>query len=418
MIQIKMNLIKQVQQAEENLKDIIQKTPLELSERLSKIYNANIYLKREDLNKTRSFKIRGAFNKILSLKNLAQKNGVVTASAGNHAQGVAFACNKLKIFGTIFMPQTTPLQKVQRVKYFGGNFIECKLIGSNFDEAEKAAKIFAKKHKNVYIPPFDDMKVILGQATVAKEIYNDLKNIHMVIAGIGGGGLISGLGIYFKNINPEIKVIGVEPSGADAMNKSIKANKRIVLHYVDNFVDGAAVKKVGHLTFQLVKKYVDKIIVVNEGAVAQTMIELYQNEGIIAEPAGALSVTALELLKNKIKNKNIVCVISGGNNDLLRYPEILEKSLIYQGKKHYFLIEFAQKPGQLKKFVNNVLGPNDDIVLFEYIKTNNKEKGPALIGIETQNKQDLKAIINNLKKFGFIYRKVEIDDPLYSYLIK
>jgi threonine dehydratase len=413
-----MNLIKQVQQAEENLKDIIQKTPLELSERLSKIYNANIYLKREDLNKTRSFKIRGAFNKILSLKNLAQKNGVVTASAGNHAQGVAFACNRLKIFGTIFMPQTTPLQKVQRVKYFGGNFIECKLIGSNFDEAEKAAKIFAKKHKNVYIPPFDDMKVILGQATIAKEIYNDLKNIHMVIAGIGGGGLISGLGIYFKNINPEIKVIGVEPSGADAMNKSIKANKRIVLHYVDNFVDGAAVKKVGHLTFQLVKKYVDKIIVVNEGAVAQTMIELYQNEGIIAEPAGALSVTALELLKNKIKNKNIVCVISGGNNDLLRYPEILEKSLIYQGKKHYFLIEFAQKPGQLKKFVNNALGPNDDIVLFEYIKTNNKEKGPALIGIETQNKKDLKAIINNLKKFGFIYKKVEIDDPLYSYLIK
>jgi threonine dehydratase len=413
-----MNLLKQIDQAEENLKAIIKKTPLEFSERLSRLYNANIYLKREDLNKTRSFKIRGAFNKILSLKNLAQKNGVVTASAGNHAQGVAFACNKLKIFGTIFMPQTTPPQKVQRVKYFGGNFVECKLIGNNFDEAEKEAKLFAQKNKNVYIPPFNDIKVILGQATIAKEIYSDLKNINVVLAGIGGGGLISGLGIYFKNINPKIKVIGIEPSGANSMYKSIKANKIITLNYVDTFVDGVAVKRVGDLTFKLVKKYIDDIIVIKEGAVAQTMIELYQNEGIITEPAGALPVAALPFIKNKIKNKNVVCVISGGNNDLLRYPEILEKSLVYQGKKHYFLIEFAQKPGQLKKFVNNVLGANDDIVLFEYIKTNNKEKGPALIGIEIQNKKDLKPIINNLKKFGFVYKKVEIDDPLYSYLIK
>lgn len=413
-----MNFLKLIQDAENNLKKVILPTPLELSERLSKEYNAWIYLKREDLNKTRSFKIRGAFNKILSLKDRAFKNGVVTASAGNHAQGVAFACFKLGIYGTIFMPQITPPQKIERVKYFGGKFVKCILYGNNFDEAEKEAKRFALKNKNIYIPPFDDLKVIAGQATIGSEIYKNLPDVEIVIATVGGGGLVSGLCLYFKNINPDIKIVGVEPQGAPSMFKSLKQNKIVILPQVDTFVDGAAVRRVGRLTFKICKKYLDDILTIPEGAVAETMINLYQNEGIVVEPAGALSVAALKFLKPKIRNKKAVCIISGGNNDLLRYPEILERSLIYQGRKHYFLIEFAQKPGQLKKFVNNVLGPTDDIVLFEYIKTNNKEKGPALVGLELQNLKDLKPILNKLKQFNFAFKKIEIDHPLYSYLIK
>jgi threonine dehydratase len=413
-----MYLENKINLAYEKLKNIISETPLEFSQRLSRKYKAKIYFKREDLNETRSFKIRGAFNKILSLNKNQLKNGVVTASAGNHAQGVALACFKLKIKGVIFMPQVTPLQKVQRVKYFGDDFVECRLIGSNFDEAQKQAQKFAKEKNAVYIHPFDDLDVIAGQGTIAFEIYKSLPNIDYVLAGVGGGGLISGIGAYLKSKDKKIKVFGVEPFGASAMYQSLKANKIIELKNVDTFVDGAAVRKPGKITFNLCKKYVDKVLVVPEGAVAQTMIDLYQNEGIITEPAGALSIASLELIKNEIKNKTVVCVISGGNNDVLRYPEILERSLVYQGKKHYFLIEFAQKPGQLRSFLNNVLGPQDDIVLFEYIKKNNKEKGPALVGIELQNLKDLKPLLEKLKKFGFTYKKISADDPLYSYLIK
>jgi len=413
-----MYLENKINLAYEKLNNIILETPLEFSQRLSRKYKAKIYFKREDLNETRSFKIRGAFNKILSLNKNQLKNGVVTASAGNHAQGVALACFKLKIKGVIFMPQVTPLQKVQRVKYFGDDFVECKLIGSNFDEAQKQAQKFAKEKNAVYIHPFDDLDVIAGQGTIAFEIYKSLPNIDYVLAGVGGGGLISGIGAYLKSKDKKIKVFGVEPFGASAMYQSLKANKIIELKNVDTFVDGAAVRKPGKITFNLCKKYVDKVLVVPEGAVAQTMIELYQNEGIITEPAGALAPSTLELIKNEIKNKTVVCVISGGNNDVLRYPEILERSLVYQGKKHYFLIEFAQKPGQLRSFLNNVLGPQDDIVLFEYIKKNNKEKGPALVGIELQNPKDLKPLLEKLKKFGFTYKKISADDPLYSYLIK
>jgi len=413
-----MHLENKINLAYEKLKNIILETPLEFSQRLSRKYKAKIYFKREDLNETRSFKIRGAFNKILSLNKNQLKNGVVTASAGNHAQGIALACFKLKIKGVIFMPQVTPLQKVQRVKYFGEDFVECKLIGSNFDEAQKQAQKFAKEKNGAYIHPFNDLDVIAGQGTIAFEIYKSLPNIDYVLAGVGGGGLISGIGAYLKSKDKKIKVFGVEPFGASAMHQSLKANKIIELKNVDTFVDGAAVKKPGKITFNLCKKYVDKVLVVPEGAVAQTMIELYQNEGIITEPAGALAPSTLELIKNEIKNKTVVCVISGGNNDILRYPEILERSLVYQGKKHYFLIEFAQKPGQLRSFLNNVLGPQDDIVLFEYIKKNNKEKGPALVGIELQNPKDLKPLLEKLKKFGFTYKKISADDPLYSYLIK
>jgi len=413
-----MNLLEEIEKASQNLKGVAKNTPLELSQRLSKKFKANIFLKREDLQEIRSFKIRGAFNKIKNLLSKDLKNGIVCASAGNHAQGVAFSCKKLKIKGVIFMPQVTPPQKVERVKYFGENFVEIRLEGENFDESQKIAKEYVKKKKAFFVHPFDDKLVIAGQGTIGKEIYEKLKGkLDIVLVPIGGGGLISGISIYLKEKNPNIKIYGVEPEGAASMYESLKKGKIVNLKNIDTFADGVAVKKPGKITFKICQKYVDKVLKVPEGKIAQTMIELYQNEGIVTEPAGALSTSVLDFLAKEIEGKTVVSIISGGNNDLLRYPEILEKSLVWQGRKHYFLVEFAQKPGQLRKFVNNVLGPKDDIVLFEYVKKNEKEKGPVLIGIELQKREDLIPLMKRMKKFGFNYKKLNPDDLLYHYLV-
>jgi threonine dehydratase len=412
------NFLKEIEIAKNNLKKVVKKTPLELCERLSKKYQANIYFKREDLQKVRSFKIRGAFNKTSQLNDEERKKGVVTASAGNHAQGVAFSCFYLKIKGTIFMPKTTPLQKISRVKYFGESYIKVVLEGKSYDEAYFLAKEYAKKTGVVYVHAFDDKKVISGQATISEEIYEQLDgNIDYVIVPIGGGGLISGISLSLKSKDKNIKIVGVESKGTQSMNLALKNNAPISLESIDPFCDGIAVKKVGSITYNITKNFVDKTLVVEEEKIATEMIDLFQNEGIVIEPSSATTIAVLDFLEKEIKGKNVVCVISGGNFDLLRYPEILEKSLVYQGLKHYFLIEFAQKPGQLKKFVNNVLGPNDDIVLFEYIKKNNKEKGPALVGIELKEKDDFEKIINNLKKYQFSYQIISSNDLLYKYLI-
>ena len=413
-----MNLVKEIEKASQNLKGVAKNTPLELSQRLSKKFKANIFLKREDLQEIRSFKIRGAFNKIKNLLSKDLKNGIVCASAGNHAQGVAFSCKKLKIKGVIFMPQVTPPQKVERVKYFGENFVEIKLEGENFDESQKKAKEYVKEKKAFFVHPFDDKLVIAGQGTIGKEIYEKLKGeLDIVLVPIGGGGLISGISIYLKEKNQNIKIYGVEPEGAASMYESLKRGKIVNLKNIETFADGVAVKRPGKITFKICQKYVDRVLKIPEGKIAQTMIELYQNEGIITEPAGALSTSALDFLAKEIEGKTVVSIISGGNNDLLRYPEILEKSLVWQGRKHYFLVEFAQKPGQLRKFVNNVLGPKDDIVLFEYVKKNEKEKGPVLIGIELQKREDLIPLMKRMKKFGFNFRKLKEDELLYQYLI-
>lgn len=410
--------VKTIEESAQRLKGVIKKTPLEFCERLSKKYQANIYLKREDLQPVRSYKLRGAYNKIINLVQKEKKRYVVSASVGNHAQGVAFSCAKLRVKGIIFMPITATTQKIERVKYFGSNYVEVRLVGQNYDECTKVAKDFAKKTDATYIPAFDDELIISGQGTIAKEIYDELKgNLDIVLIPIGGGGLISGIAIYLKEKNKNIQILGVEPLGAASMFKSLKIGKITTLKHIDNFCDGVAVKRPGKLTFFICQKKVDQVIIVNEGQVATSLIELYQNEGIITETAGALSVCALEEIKDNIKNKTIVCIISGGNNDLLRYPEILERSLVYQGKKYYFLLEFTQKPGQLKKFVNHVLGPTDDIVLFEYIKKNNKEKGPALVGLELKDKKDFPPLLIKLKKFGFNYKLIKNKELLYNYLI-
>ena len=413
-----MNITKKdIEKAAQRLEKVISKTPLQYNKRLSDQYDADIYLKREDLQEVRSFKIRGAYNKISTLNKNERERGVVCASAGNHAQGVALSCSLLKIKGVIFMPTVTPNQKIEKVKNFGKNFVEIRLVGANYDEASKASKEYAKKTNAVYVSAFDDVLVVAGQGTIGKEIYEDLPHVDMVISQIGGGGLIGGVASFMKSVNTKIEVIGVQASGAAGMYTSIQNDKVTPLEKIDTFVEGTAVGMVSELTLSLTKKYVDTVICVPEGKVCTTMIELYQSEGIVTEPAGALSVSALDFVKEKLKGKKVVCIISGGNNDIMRYQEILERSLVYQGKKHYFIIEFAQKPGQLKTFLNHVLGKNDDIVLFEYIKKSNKEKGPALVGIELKDKEDYEPLIERMEKNEINYKCIHSDDLLFNYLI-
>ncbi len=409
---------KQIFDAAQRLQPIISQTPLQYAKRLSQLYEANIYIKREDLQEVRSFKIRGAYNKIASLSKEEKQRGVVCASAGNHAQGVAYSCYLQKIKGVIFMPVVTPNQKIEKVKHFGKEYVEIKLVGETYDDASKEAQIFTKENNMVYVHPFDDPLVIAGQGTVGKEIYEQTEGkLDIVVACIGGGGLISGIASYIKQQNSKVTIVGCEPGGAAGMHTSLRNGKVVALESIDTFVDGAAVKTVGSLTFAICKKYVKDIITVPEGMICTTMIDLYQQEGIIAEPAGAVSISALESIKKIIKEKTVVCVLSGGNNDLLRYPEILERSLIYQGRKHYFIIEFAQKPGQLRQFVDKALGPTDDISRFEYMKKTNKEKGPALVGIELKDKKDYEPLLKRMERIGLKYRVLQTDDLLYQYLV-
>lgn len=410
--------LQQIEQAAQGLEGMVMKTPLQLNKRLSAKYAANVYVKREDLQEVRSFKIRGAYNKMNNLSPDERSRGVVCASAGNHAQGVAWCCNHLKIKGAIFMPAISPNQKVDRVKHFGGEFIEVKLVGNNFDEAMAAAKEYESKENAVFVHPFNDEMVVAGQGTIAKEIYEKLEgNVDVVVACLGGGGLVSGIASYMKEKKPDTKVYGAEPLGAAEMSASIKAGKLVTLDSIDTFVDGAAMKATGLVTFEIVRQLVDGIKIIPEGRVCTEMVDLYQNEGIIVEPAGALAVSALDQLEEEIKGKTVVCIISGGNNDILRYPEIIERSLVYKGLKHYFILEFAQKPGQLRNFLDNALGPNDDIVRFEYLKKTNKEKGPAFVGIELKNKDELEPLKKRMEEIGLNYKQIREDDLLYQFLV-
>lgn len=407
-----------IDQAAKTIKGVVKKTPLERIERLSDQYHANIYVKREDLQKVRSYKIRGAYNLMSSLTAEEKKRGVVAASAGNHAQGVAVAAAKLKIRATIFMPVVTPLQKINKVKRFGGSWVEIKLEGKTYDEASGLAHVYCDQSKGVYVPAFDDERVIAGQGTVGREIHDELDNtVDVVLAPVGGGGLIAGIATYLKTKNKKMKVIGVQSKGAPGMSESLKAGHVVTLKSIDTFVDGTAVKTVGTKTFAIAQKLVDSVTIVDEGAVCTTMIELYQSEGIIAEPAGALAIAALEEIKDDIAGKTVVCILSGGNNDILRYPEVMERSLVYKGLKHYFLINFAQKPGQLRQFVDKALGPTDDIVRFEYIKKSSKEMGPALIGVEVAKKEDFPALLKRMEEIGINYTLITTSDLLYHYLI-
>ncbi len=407
-----------VDEAREALRGIVKETPLIRNRGLSEKYGASVFLKREDLQIVRSYKLRGAYNRMRLLTSAEKKRGIVCASAGNHAQGVAFSCAQLKVHGTIFMPQNTPRQKVSRVHALGGKYATVELTGDAFDEAYSAARKMSEAKKMTFVHPFNDPLVIAGQGTVGAEILEQITEpVDYLVVPIGGGGLISGTGSYFKAKSPETKVIGVEPLGAPAMYKALKAGKVVTLDKIDTFVDGAAVKTVGDLTLSLAKKVADTVLLVPEGKVCQEMITLYQRDGIVAEPAGALSIAALDLLGTKLKGKTVVCILSGGNNDISRYPEVIERSLVYQGLKHYFMVNFSQRPGALRGFLNEALGPSDDITLFEYTKKNNRENGPALIGVELARKEDLKPLLARMDKLGISYELLATDSPIFRFLI-
>lgn len=399
------------------LKKVVNKTPLMLNANLSRKYQCNVYLKREDLQVVRSYKLRGAFNMMSSLPEEALQKGVVCASAGNHAQGFAYSCKKLGVKGVVFMPIITPNQKVKQTKMFGEDLIEIVLVGDTFDDCAIAAKAFTEKNGMTFIPPFDHLKIIEGQATVAVEILEEQSDIDYVFVPVGGGGLSAGIGSYFKTYSPRTKIIGLEPEGAPSMKKALEAGHPVTLDNIERFVDGAAVKRVGDLTFSICREVLDDMQLVPEGKICTTILKLYNEDAIVVEPAGALSIAALDHYAEEIKGKNIVCVVSGSNNDIDRMQEIKERSLQYEGLKHYFLIRFAQRPGALKEFVNHVLGPNDDITRFEYMQKHNKETGPALVGVELQSREDYEVLVANMKKYNINYTELNKDDNLFGYLV-
>ncbi len=410
--------VEAIEKASGVLEEILEPTPFQKNQNLSDIYQANVYLKREDLQMVRSYKIRGAFNKIRTIEPELLKNGIVCASAGNHAQGVAFSCNKLKIMGSIFMPTTTPKQKIEQVRMFGREFIEIVITGDTFDAANSAAIQYAEENNKTFIPPYNDPKVMEGQGTIGLEILRQTPaKLDYIFVPIGGGGLASGLGSYIKMMSPETKVIGVEPAGAPCMKEAIKNGGPIKLEKIDTFVDGAAVQKAGSMTYEVCKEVLDDIVVIPEGAICSTIIQMYNKSAIVVEPAGALATTALRFYADEIKGKNVACIVSGSNNDITRMEEIREKSLLYEGLKHYFIVNFPQKSGAVLSFIQDVIGPKDDLVYIQYIKKTNKESGPALIGIEVSEKEGLKELIKRMEDKKIKFEYINENNHLFEILI-
>ena len=410
--------LENIKAAAKNLEGVASVTPLNKNFNLSKEFEANILFKREDLQVVRSYKIRGAYHKMSSLTSDEKKRGIVCASAGNHAQGVALSCKLLQVKGTIFMPSPTPNQKINQVKMFGEDFIEIIIEGDTFDDAFTAAKQECDTKGKTFIHPFNDKKVIEGQATVGLEILNQTKEkIDYVFVPIGGGGISSGLSSIFKYVSPETKIIGVEPEGAPSMLTSIQNKKNTALATIDPFVDGAAVKKVGDLNFAICQQNLHKVITVPEGKICQTILDLYNKDAIVVEPAGALSIAALDFFKDEIKGKNVVCVVSGSNNDITRTEEIKERALVYADLKHYFIVKFPQRAGALKEFVAEILGSNDDITHFEYTKKNNRIRGAAVVGLELQSSKDLQPLIKRMKENNFFGDYLNDKPDLFQFLV-
>ncbi|WP_233129683.1 threonine ammonia-lyase IlvA [Salimicrobium humidisoli] len=407
-----------IRKAAKTVEEAAIRSPLLKDEVLSARYDCNVYLKREDLQPVRSFKIRGAYNHIKNLGDDAREKGVVCASAGNHAQGVALSCQKLGIRGKVFMPTTTPKQKISQVSFFGDKWVDIVITGDSFDDAYKEAHKACEEEGMTFVHPFDDKRTIAGQGTVGKEIIEDMDEpISHVFMSVGGGGLSAGVGTYVKENSPGTKIIGVEPEGAPSMKTSLDSGKVETLDWIDKFVDGASVARVGELTFQIARQVMEDVVCVPEGKVCTTILNLYNENAIIAEPAGALSVTALDFYREEIKGKTIVCVISGGNNDISRMQEMKERSLIYEGLKHYFIVNFPQRTGSLKEFVFNVLGDTEDITRFEYTKKNNREKGPVLVGIELKQCEDYHGLIRRMEENGFTYTELNKNQELFNLLV-
>jgi threonine dehydratase len=404
-----------VDAAADRLRSVIRRTPLQKSDRLSAALGVPVLLKREDIQVCRSYKVRGAYNLIASLSDEERSQGVVCASAGNHAQGVAFACNLLNLRGRIFLPTTTPRQKRQRIESLGGPWVELIYTGSTYDEASAAASEDQVRSGAVPVHPFDDARTIAGQGTVAIEIAEQLGGgVGTVIVPVGGGGLLSGIAVWMREHHPRVRLIGAEPAGASGMRAALAAGSPVDLDDLDSFVDGAAVKRVGDLTFPIVRDLVDDVVAVPEGAVCVELLDLYQAEGIIAEPAGALAGATARL--GALQPGPIVCVVSGGNNDVSRYAEIVERALLHQGLRHFFLVAFSQQPGALRRFLDDVLAEGQDIIAFEYVKKNNRETGPALVGIELERPEDLDALLGRMDASPLQVERVSPGSSLFSFL--
>ena len=407
-----------IREARNQLKGVCKQTPFVKSERLSQQVNASVFLKREDLQEIRSFKIRGAYTKMNALTSAERKQGVLCASAGNHAQGVAYTCKALKIQGQVYMPATTPQQKVAQVQYFGGDYINTLLVGDTYDECQQVAFEAAKKEKKIFIHAFDDLQVIEGQATIALELLEQYpEGLDTLLVPIGGGGLIAGLLTVFKSLSPQTEIIGIEPMGASSMKLALDNGQRIPLQTMDRFVDGAAVREVGALSFSICSSHLQTILTVDEGKICQTLLDLYNKDGIVAEPAGALAISALDQLGKSYEKKTIGVMLCGGNNDILRMQEIRERALIYANLKHYFLVQFPQRSGALKEFVTHILGSTDDITHFEFSKKNYRNSAPAVVGIELQLASDFDLLVKRMKKHKFKFQYLNDKPDLFQFLV-
>lgn len=421
-----------VEAAQKIVSAVARRTPLDHSARLSHRAGMPTYLKREDQQIGRSYKLRGAYHTISHLGNRAREHGVACASAGNHAQGVAFACRQLHIPGTVYLPETTPRQKRARIADIGGKWITQVLTGATFDEASAAAQRACAISGEIFIHPFDDPHTIAGQGTVGVELLEQCYEQEntapaAVIVPVGGGGLIAGITLWLKQHSPTTTIIGVEPDGAASMAAALRTGFPVKLPHIDGFIDGAAVAQAGEYTAAIVREQVDHLISISAGAVCSEMIELYQSEGIIVEPAGAMASAVVregqlpQLLAGKDGASGavgpIICVASGGNNDISRYDEILERALIHQGLRHYFLVTFPQRPGALRSFLNDVLIDGEDIVLFEYTKKNNRETGPALVGLEINHAEDLPDLLARMTASDLTIQKVDPESQLFGLLV-
>lgn len=413
---MKMLSLQTIEESKKNFTSLVKKTPLEFSRRLSSQYSCSLYLKREDLQRIRSYKIRGAYTKISSLNKHQQQNGVVCASAGNHAQGVALTSANLGIKCSIFMPKTTPGQKINKTKKFGRQYCSVELVGDTFDEAYSAAMEYCENNNAVFVHPFNDYQTIAGQGTAGLEVCEKLQNIDYVIVPVGGGGLLAGVGSVIKQLSPQTTIIGVEPKGASSLTHCLYKDTVEKIEGIETFVDGASVSLIGDKSFEIIREVVDEVITVPENRLCSTLLEVLQEDGLVLEPAGALALDALKDLSEKIVGKNVVCFTSGGNFDFERLPEVKERSLKYEGLKKYYVLHFPQRAGALKEFLE-FLGPEDDIVRFEYLKKTNKEKGAALIGIESLNSGNFETIEKNLNDNKFNFEDITNNELYYDLLI-
>lgn len=400
------------------LAKVATKTPLQKSDRLSAEVGRPVYLKREDLQICRSFKVRGAYVRMAAMDEDERAAGVVCASAGNHAQGVAYACAHLGIQGTIFLPASTPRQKRKRIATIGGKWVEPVIVAGDFDEANRVAAAAAKDGGKVYVHPYDDPYTIAGQGSIAVDLDSQLpEDTDMILIPVGGGGLIAGMATWLKAHRPGIRIVGVESQGAASMKAALEAGNPVSLDRVDSFVDGTAVGRAGDLTYQVVRDLVDDIVVVPEGAVCTEMLDLYHSEGVIAEPAGALASAAARNFLPQIPNGSVVCLVSGGNNDLSRYAEVTERSGRYEGLRHYFLVTFNQEPGALRSFLNDVLSDGEDIIYFQYTKKNNRDTGPALVGIELPDPSDIKGLRRRMAASPLQVQEIDPSSQIFKILV-